>query len=485
MERRVFGIAAAVLIATSGAAKADIFDDWTEQWLDTIRVVGGAPCPIARNTAILYVGIFEAVNSIQQDHVPYMGHVTVPGEARKEAAISAAAHKILVSLYPDRQPIFFDQHTADLAAIPNDTATANGILVGEAAADQILAARAGDLTDFDPPYTYLPDPGSYRPTPPDFHQPPFNPGWGSTLPWTMSEGSQFRPKGPNGFRRLDRLLRSPGYARQLNEVKMLGERYSQARTADQTEIAWFWANDRDGTFKPPGHLLDITRTVASQQGLSLDERVRLFALVGLALGDAGLVAWDMKYSTDVDLWRPVTAIREADTDRNGRTQPDLEWLPLLEFSPPFPAYTSGHATFGAAHAAVMRGFFGTDEVTFTIGTDEPIVSDVTRTYTRFTDAGRENGVSRVYLGVHFRFDADIGYASGIRLGDHVVGKYLREMNCLADVNNNGVVDAADLRLFTRWFINNNRRADLNGDNVVDQADYLFFIESYFRADCGA
>lgn len=483
MQRHVFGIAAALLVGAAGIAKADVIDNWTHQLLDTIRATGGPPAPISRNGAIFYVGIFDAVNSIDRSFVPYVGHVTVPGPANKEAAISAAAHKILVELYPDRQPIFFDQHMADLAALPNDTATANGILVGEAAAEQILAHRAGDLTDVEFPYTYINQPGWYRPTAPDFTEPPFTPGWGSTQPWTMSQGAQFRGQYPNKFRRMERLLRSPGYARQLNEVKAYGDRFSTVRTPEQTEIAWFWANDRDGTFKPPGHLYAITMTVANDQGLSLEEKVHLHALVGLALGDAAVVAWDMKYNLGLDLWRPISAIREANTDGNPRTQPDPDWLPLLDFSPPFPAYTSGHATFGAAHAAVMRSYFGTDNITFTVGTDEPIVSDVTRTFHSFSEAALENGASRLYLGVHYRFDADIAYVTGTRLGEHVPRYYLRKMACLADVNGKGGVNAADLKLFTRWFINGHPRADLNGDHQVDNADFLLFLDSYFGGGC--
>lgn len=477
VKRVLWAVAAAVGFA--GSVHADVIDDWNEQWLDTIRVVGGPPCPLARNGAMLFAAIYDAVNSISNTHEPYIGLVTSPGPANKQVAIAAAANKVLSTLYPDRAAVYNEQYEEHLATFPNNARKLNGIILGEAAADQILAARADDRTDSEPEYVYEDVPGAYRPTAPDFTQPPFNPGWGTTAPWTMATGSEFRPTGPLGFRRIDKLIASRGYARQLNEVKRVGRRNSPVRTPEQTEIAWFWANDRNGTYKPPGHLLHITQVVANDQGLSIDEKARLFALVAITLADAGLVAWDMKYGTDIDLWRPISAIREADTDNNPRTIKAESWNPLLEFSPPFPAYTSGHATFGAAHAAIMRNFFGTDNITFTVGTDEPIVSNVTRTFNSFTEAGRENGVSRVYLGVHFRFDADIGFSSGTLLGNKVYRELLRPLTCRGDFNRDGVVNGVDATRYAEAFFRGDAAADMNADGVVNFADFNIFVDYYF------
>lgn len=477
MTRRLALVASAVLCAC-GIARADVLDDWTEQWLDTIRVVGGPPCPISRNGAVLYAGIYDAVNSIARTHEPYLDFVSAAEDASPEAAAVAAAHHVLVSLYPARKAVYDAQYDANMAEIEAGAPKANGIAAGIAAAEQILDARRFDRTDVEEPYQYLDTLGSYRPSPPDFTQPPFNPGWGTTQPWTMETGDAFRPKGPNGFRRLNKLLRSAGYANQLNEVKRLGRRDSAERTPEQTEIAWFWANDRDGTFKPPGQLIRITQIVANQEGLSFFEKARLMALASIAMGDAGLVAWDMKFSTDMDLWRPVTAIRMAADDGNKRTDPDPEWLPLLEFTPPFPAYTSGHATFAAAHAAVMRDFFGRDDITFTAETDEPIVSDVTRTFHSFTEAARENGLSRIYLGVHFRFDADIGYLTGVKLGEYVCKNHLRKIGCTADMNGDGRLTTKDLNQYIKLFFRLDPRADRNSDGQVDVQDFQLFLAAY-------
>jgi hypothetical protein len=459
-----FRTAAAVLglaVVASASANADVLNEWNGEWLDTIRAVGGPPCPLARNQAVVFVSMYEAVNSINRTHNPYVRFINFTSPADKYAAAAAAAHEALITLYPSRRAIYDGLFTSQIAQIADGAAETNGIALGRAAARSILAARATDRTDTVPAYVYQNVPGAYRPTPPDFTTPPFNPGWGETKPWCMPEGNHFRPTGPNGFFRMDRLLRSRGYAGQYNEVKSLGRRNSTTRTADQTEIAWFWANDRNGTYKPPGHLMEVTQTVADQEGVSFDDKARLYALAAIAMGDAGLVAWDQKYSTDIDLWRPVSAIRNGHLDNNPLTARDRGWLPLLEFSPPFPAYTSGHATFGAAHAAIMARFFGTDEITFTIGTDEPIVKHVRRTYHRFSDIGRENGISRVYLGVHFRFDADSGFSSGTLLGNYVYDHELLPRDCSADMNGDGRATAADMRIFQ------------------NSADFAVFVARYF------
>lgn len=210
------------------------------------------------------------------------------------------------------------------------------------------------------------------------------------------------------------------------------------RTLEQEQIAFFWANDVDTTYKPPGQLFDITRIVSELRSLDVVENARLFALVALAMGDAAIVAWDAKYSTDLDLWRPQTAIQLANTATNPNTSPDSAWAPLsvrtkngapFRFSPGFPAYVSGHATFGAAHAAIMRRYFGTDNVTFTAQTEDPSAKDASgnsleRTFNSFTAAALENGRSRIYLGVHFQWDADHGFLSGNALGDYVFANRL-------------------------------------------------------------
>ena len=171
---------------------------------------------------------------------------------------------------------------------------------------------------------------------PDF-LPPLLPQWPNVTPFAMTSGSQFRPAAPPA-------LDSAEYAANVDEVMRLGGLNSTTRTADQTAIALFWA-DGGGTFTPPGHWNQIAADVSLERGNTLAERARLFALLNIALADAGISAWDAKYA--FDLWRPIDAIRRGDTDGNDATIADPTWTPLLK-TPPFPTYTSGHSTFSGA-----------------------------------------------------------------------------------------------------------------------------------------
>jgi membrane-associated phospholipid phosphatase len=280
-------------------------------------------------------------------------------------------------------------------------------------------ARANDGVNDSTGYTPENVPGAWRPTD---GCTAVTPVWGNLRPFAMTSGSQFRRPPPATD--YAALLASSTYASQLAEVRGLGRTNSSTRTADQTRAAWFWANDLDGTYKPPGQLLAHTAIVADArltEGLRI---ARLFALVSLAMADAGISAWDMKYLTSFDLWRPETAIKQAPVN------PDPTWEPLsadrnnVSFSPCFPAWVSGHATFGAAWAGIMRNELG-DNITFTATTEDPHATGVTRTFTSFTAAATENARSRIYLGVHFQYDADDGAAAGYNIANHVYNNYLR------------------------------------------------------------
>lgn len=176
--------------------------------------------------------------------------------------------------------------------------------------------------------------------------------------------------------------------------------------------------------------MQISQVVAQQENLNLSQSARMHALAALAIADACIAAWDSKYNTPIDLWRPIDAIRESQDDGNPLTISDPTWLPLNDFTPPFPAYVSGHATMGAAHAAVMAAIFG-DTYTFSVGSDEFGVNpglgypaDLTRTFHSFSEAAWENALSRVYLGVHFYFDALDGNILGHQVGDYIAANWL-------------------------------------------------------------
>jgi hypothetical protein len=413
---------------------SDAVTHWNDVLLDVIRDVGGSPCPIARGGAMMHGAIYDAVNSIVDTHEPYLVKVQANPIASLDAAIAYAAHDALAAAFPGTNVDLAQERDDAISTITTGVASvAAGKAVGREAAAAMVQARENDGADVQTPYVPGTGVGEWRPTEPGTAA--VSPYWGAVKPFCMTSGSQFRPPRPGGYRSRTEMLRSPEYAAQVHDVQALGRDNSTARTPEQSKIAFFWANDVDGTYKPPGQLYEMTKIVADQRGNDVVENARLFALVALAIGDAAVTAWDAKYSRDLDLWRPATAIQQADLDGNNATVGDPTWRPLsqttagVHFTPPFPAYVSGHATFAAAHAAVMRQYFGTDNVSFVATTEDPhpSVQGFTRSFGSFTEAARENARSRVYLGVHYQWDADHGFHSGNALGEFVYATQLRAL----------------------------------------------------------
>jgi PAP2 superfamily len=412
---------------------SDSVIQWSNTFLEAIRKTGGAPTSIARSGAMMFVAMYDAINAINPTAQPYLGGLPVPQEpgTSAQSAATYAAYTVLSNIYPSLVSFLNAQLKASIdVLVSQGTPTPeidNGKSFGETVGNLMIQNRAGDGSSNKMLYSPGNESGDWRPT---GSGDAVTPDWRLVKPFTINTGDQFRPPLPGGYGNKRALLESLEYANQVNEVKRLGSAFSTTRTPEQRQIAFFWANDLDGTYKPPGHLIRFTEIVALQRNLSLEEKARLFALVSLALADAAVVAWDAKFSTDIDLWRPESAIRLADADYNVLTQQDLTWEPLSvdragkRFSPSFPAYVSGHATFGAAHAGIMRNFFGTDNVTFELDTDDPNASGIKRSFNSFSSAALENGRSRIYLGVHFQWDADHGYISGTNLADFVFKKSL-------------------------------------------------------------
>jgi hypothetical protein len=238
------------------------------------------------------------------------------------------------------------------------------------------------------------------------------PQWGFVAPFAMSSSAQFRPPGPPA-------LDSEQYAADYNEVKALGAEVGSTRTEEQTEIALFWA-DGVGTETPPGHWNSIAQIIADARGNTLEQNARLFALLNIAMADAAICAWDAKYT--FNFWRPVTAIRNADTDGNPATEPDPTWLSFIT-TPPFPDYVSGHSTFSGAAATVLPLFYGTEDLPFTTGSD--FLPGVFRSFATCLDAAEEAADSRLYGGIHFRSANEDGLQAGISVGEWTGTRYLR------------------------------------------------------------
>jgi PAP2 superfamily len=430
------------IAAPPPASVTDEILRWTFYIQDVIRRVGGGPTTLSRNIAMAYLAAYDAVNSITPVGQPYRrtfgdgprcnAMAAAQRQQCLDAAVNWAAAAVLERVFPSQASFVQSARGTEDGRIGTGLAVDIGRAIGGQAANELLNARANDASQNSTPYADGTVPGAWRRTP-NGCPAAVSPNWGSVRPFVISGATAFRPARPGGFTSYAALLSSSLYAQQVNEVQSLGRFNSTARTAAQTQIAFFWANDVDGTYKPPGQHLDHTRIVSQQRGLTLQQNARLFGLVAAAMADAAIVAWDSKYLTAIDLWRPESAIRLAATDNNPATNPDASWEPLSvlpngqRFSPCFPAYTSGHATFGGAWAAVMRLFFGTDNISFTGTTDDPNAAGVTRQFSSFTAAAIEDARSRIFLGVHYQFDADAGRSSGNAVGEFVVNNALRPL----------------------------------------------------------
>lgn len=381
--------------------------DWNEALLDAVRADGTPPPWAARNMAIVHLAVADAVAAVDRSFEPYAVDVSLRRPASAEAAVVGAAHRALVGLYPDQAAAFRATLRDSVAAVPAGPDRLRGFLLGRHVAQRTLLDRRDDGADAPADYTPGTGPGRWQPTPPAFAE-ALLPQWPEVTPFAIGDAQRFRPQDPPA-------LGDDAYAADLEEVRLLGAVASAARTADQTQIARFW-EDGPGTSSPPGHWNAIAAEVAEARGNSTAENARLFATLNVALADAGIAAWDAKYA--FDLWRPITAIREADTDGDPRTEPDPGWEPLLP-TPPFPTCTSGHSTFSGAAEAVLSASFGPETAFATASEGLP---GVTRSFGSFAEAAEEAGMSRIYGGIHFGFDNVDGLASGRAVGRHVVAR---------------------------------------------------------------
>ena len=405
------------------------------------------PTRASRAMAIVHIAIFDAVNAIAGGYQSYTGLPPAPADTSMDAAIAQAAHDTLVALYPSQWASFDAQLADDLSQVRGQygRAQAKGIRLGQRAAKAILALRAKDGSDHAEPRVGIEfitgdEPGQWRQDP--ISQLPLALGahWGGVAPFVLRSADQFRVPPPPA-------LRSREYAAAFTEVKRLGGDgivTPTERTAEQTEIGIYWAYDGTPSLCAPPRLYNqIAMHIADQQGTHVVERARLLALVHMAMADAAIAIWESKYA--YEFWRPVTGIREADPgtgptgagDSNPATVGDPTFTPLgapasnltgPNFTPPFPAYPSGHAGFGGALFQILRHFYQTDDIAFTFVSDEfngvTLDNDgnvrplIPRRFSSLSQAEDENGQSRIYLGIHWAFDKTEGIAQGRRVADY-------------------------------------------------------------------
>jgi len=402
--------------ADTRITRGDVIIAWNQTMLDAIRATKDTLGLSTRTMAMVQAAMYDAVNGI--DHFGSVYQVAVPAAdaqgASPEAAASEAAFYVLSRLIPQEDSLYKATLAESLADIPDGAAKTAGLAVGYTVAAGIWAWRANDGSSLQVPYVPGTVPGQWRPTPPDYSV-AWGPEWGQVTPFAIPSTKQFLPPPPPA-------LNSPAYAAAVKLTESLGAKNSTTRTARETQIGNFWAYDVAGMGPPPVLYNQIAQDVALEQHNTLDQDARLFALVDVAMADAGIVTWDAKYK--YDLWRPITAIRDAGQDGNKATVADPSWTPLgspgdgvrANFTPNFPAYVSGHAAFGAALFTTLADFYGTDRMTFTIGSDEE--PGTYETFNSFSAAAEENGMSRIYLGIHYIFDKTAGITEGDAVGNY-------------------------------------------------------------------
>jgi hypothetical protein len=400
----------AMALALASSAHADTVTDWNAIMQATVSLPPTNAVIQTRWGAITQLAVFEAINAIEGDYEPYLGVIVAPAGASPDAAVIAAAYRTLVTLRSDNAAAVAAldaARLASLAAIPDGQAKDDGIAVGEAAAVAMLLLRADDGWNAIVPYTPGTDPGDWQPTPPAF-APAFLPHWGQVTPFGLESGSQFRMPPPPA-------LHTGKYASDYNEVKLLGSLDSPFRPQDRTDVARFYA-----AASPVQVFNSAARQVSAAQGQSLSENARIFALLGMAMGDAAIACWDTKYH--YNFWRPVTAIRFGGLDGNAGTDPDAGWVPLIT-TPAFPGYASGHATVSGAARRVLERAFGKDGHAVTL--THPGAPGIELDYSAWDEITDDIDDARVYGGIHFRFDQETGARQGREVGSYILRNYLR------------------------------------------------------------
>ena len=396
---RAIGIAA-VLVGSARAAAADVVTDWIDR---AVAVVyrSDAPTPLrTRNVALVAIAMFDALNAITPRYTPYRAQPATPAGASPDAAAAAAAHYLLIRLYPAEAARLDAAFQGELAAMPESAHKADGIVVGERAAARLLEERSGDGSAAPNTYRPVTTAGSYVPT--TF---PLEPAWGSVKPFALQAGNQFRPGPPYA-------LGSAQWATDYNEVKRLGALTGSQRTPEQTTIARFWEFGGPGTYMP------VARGVVMAKRLGQLESARIYALAAMTGADALIAVFDAKYT--YGFWRPVTAIRNGDRDGNDATERDSTWEPFIA-TPMHPEYPCAHCITQSSVATVLAAVVG-DTVPFTLSS--PSAPGVTRSFSRLSDYAAEVVNARVYDGVHYRTSGNVGAAMGRQIGAYIAGNLL-------------------------------------------------------------
>ncbi|MGA5500203.1 vanadium-dependent haloperoxidase [Streptomyces umbrinus] len=417
--RLAVGFATSMAVATSTAlvgtaqaaprpAAADpaVITEWNAVAVRTIFAEAQQAPPVGQ----LYLGfvsiaVHDAVSAVDGTYAPYAKQPRAHRHASPQAAAATAAYEVLSHYFPASAQALGSDYAASLAKIPEGVGRTHGIRAGKAAAATLVRLRTGDGRNADVTLNVTPAPGVWRPTPPAF-APMAVPWLGFVRPLLLKSPTQIRLPGPDA-------LNSKAYARDVAEVKAMGAASGSARTPAQTETALFW-NDN-----VPRQYQAAFRDLATRRHLDLDDSARMFALLNASAADAAIACWRGKY--DHAYWRPITAIRLADTDGNPATTPDPAWSPLVA-TPPYPEYPSGHACLTGPTTAGLSHLFGARHIDLRV---DSAVTGTTRHYTTAKALNQETMSARIWLGFHFRKAMTDGNQLGRAVTGWAVGRYFQ------------------------------------------------------------
>ena len=403
-SRFLLPIFLAATLSAGSAARADAVTDWNEVAAARVLAARQSPAEGARSMAMMHVAMFDAINAVQPRYAPYAFKGKAPAGSSPEAAGAAAARTVLVKLFPDQRQAVDTAYAASLVSIPEGAGKTAGIALGEQVGGECIAMREKDGTGV--PFAYRPvtAPGVYVPT-----VLPASSEWPFVKPFFMKDPAQFRPGPPPA-------LKTAEWAKDYNEIKQMGGRQSGVRSAEQTEVAQFWAQTGVPSWNP------VVRSVSSAAGLNLLENARLFALANMAATDAFVAVFDAKYT--YNLWRPITAIRNGDRQDNPEVARDAGWMPLID-TPMHPEYPCAHCISSAAVGTVLASELRDRPVS--IAMTSSTAPGVTRRWTRVEDYMDEVSNARVWSGVHYRFSTRVGAEMGHRIGEYAVNRYLKPL----------------------------------------------------------
>ncbi|MGW0910213.1 vanadium-dependent haloperoxidase [Streptomyces sp. NPDC002784] len=384
---------------------SEVITDWNRTAEEVVSVDARKP---TAEPFIWYgfvsAAVYNAVVGIEGRYTPYKWDVRGPRHASSEAAAAAAARRVLLTYFPDSRARIDAAYAASLAKIPDGRAADEGAAFGERAAEHLVELRRGDGRDATVTYDRPPAPGVWRPAPPG-NRPFVNPWMARLRPMLLDSPDRFMPGPPPE-------LTSQRYARDFAEVKAMGAKNSTERTAEQTETALFFTDSL------PQQLQSAYRERVTRRGLDIVEAARLFAAVNTASADATITTWNSKLT--YALWRPVTAVRLADTDGNPDTEADPAWLPLAN-TPPYPDYIGGHCATDGAVIAVLDRLTGGD-IDLRVHSS---VTGTTRTYRDSADFNRDVIDARVWEGIHFRTADEVGNRIGRQIGRFALAHHFR------------------------------------------------------------